>query len=302
MNATAPPYVPELSYNTARRAYLHISHSPEERARQELESYRREIDAHWETFHKACRCPEHLAILQAEWTRFAENIHRRWVAYLSAKSRTASPMITGPARFPADRNRKRMGVEQKRLDELMDSLRKGTRAILRKIDAATPKDIADSEERKRLIARVRRQIHSSSPLEKQNLAGIIRRAWERGDVEPARDALRYLREAQKSEPKPVFTDRHSIWRLLDEEPASKPERSGIETVAECAGAEVVRNHDEDRLQIIFPGKPDDSIRSLLKSRGFRWAPSHGAWQRKLTPNAEQAARSVLSAITQSHSA
>lgn len=51
------------------------------------------------------------------------------------------------------------------------------------------------------------------------------------------------------------------------------------------GGEVVMNTTENRLQIIFEEKPDDETRSTLKSNGFRWAPSQGAWQRQLTDNA-----------------
>jgi hypothetical protein len=37
----------------------------------------------------------------------------------------------------------------------------------------------------------------------------------------------------------------------------------------------------NRIQLIFSGKPSLEIRNLLKSYGFRWAPSEGAWQRHL---------------------
>lgn len=39
----------------------------------------------------------------------------------------------------------------------------------------------------------------------------------------------------------------------------------------------------NRVQIVFPGKPDDATRLLLKRNGFKWAPSQGAWQRLRTP-------------------
>ena len=45
---------------------------------------------------------------------------KRWAAYQSAGSRTANWMITGPANFPVARNQKRMDIEHKRLDELLD--------------------------------------------------------------------------------------------------------------------------------------------------------------------------------------
>ena len=42
---------------------------------------------------------------------------------------------------------------------------------------------------------------------------------------------------------------------------------------------VVDSVDENRLQIFFPGKPDDDTRKVLKGWGFRWSPTSGAWQR-----------------------
>lgn len=36
--------------------------------------------------------------------------------------------------------------------------------------------------------------------------------------------------------------------------------------------------EENRVMITFPGVPDKSIRARLKSDGFRWSPSSGAWQ------------------------
>lgn len=60
--------------------------------------------------------------------------------------------------------------------------------------------------------------------------------------------------------------------------------------------DIVLNYAENRLQLIFPGKPSDEARALLKANGFKWSPRFGAWQRQLTPNAESAlARRVLPA-------
>lgn len=58
------------------------------------------------------------------------------------------------------------------------------------------------------------------------------------------------------------------------------------------GGRVVMNQEENRVQILFDGKPGADIRSELKHAGFRWAPSQGAWQRMLNQNGIRAARSV----------
>ena len=55
------------------------------------------------------------------------------------------------------------------------------------------------------------------------------------------------------------------------------------------GGEAKVNEAENRLQLIFEDKPDADTRQALKSEGFKWAPSQGAWQRQLNQNAIRAA-------------
>lgn len=62
------------------------------------------------------------------------------------------------------------------------------------------------------------------------------------------------------------------------------------------GVQVVENAEAMRIQLIFDGKPDEETRSLLKSNGFRWSPSFGAWQRQLTGNGIYATKSVLNML------
>ena len=59
---------------------------------------------------------------------------------------------------------------------------------------------------------------------------------------------------------------------------------------------VVENTEIMRLQLIFPDKPDEETRNILKRNGFRWSPKNGAWQRQLTNNARYAAQNVLNAL------
>lgn len=57
--------------------------------------------------------------------------------------------------------------------------------------------------------------------------------------------------------------------------------------------ETIINESENRLQLIFDGKPDEEERNILKRSGFRWSPRFKAWQRQLTENAVAAVWKVV---------
>lgn len=65
---------------------------------------------------------------------------------------------------------------------------------------------------------------------------------------------------------------------------------------QIGGVKVVENAEAMRIQLIFEGKPSDEVRGVLKSHGFRWSPSFGAWQRQLTENGKYATRKALEEI------
>lgn len=81
-------------------------------------------------------------------------------------------------------------------------------------------------------------------------------------------------------------------RLEELEAAAKAETKEHD----IKGVRVVENAEANRLQLFFPGKPSDEIRTLLKQHGFRWARTEGAWQRHLNGSARYAAQCVLAKV------
>jgi hypothetical protein len=61
---------------------------------------------------------------------------------------------------------------------------------------------------------------------------------------------------------------------------------------EFNGGRAEANTEMSRLQLFFDEKPSDGQRTQLKSNGFKWAPSQGAWQRQLNDNAIYAASRI----------
>lgn len=53
------------------------------------------------------------------------------------------------------------------------------------------------------------------------------------------------------------------------------------------------DEDDNRICLEFDGKPDEDVRRQLKSLGFKWAPSRGAWVRQLTANGIYAGQQAI---------
>jgi hypothetical protein len=70
-----------------------------------------------------------------------------------------------------------------------------------------------------------------------------------------------------------------------------------ETPPETIGSVEIREED-NRVALYFPDKPPAEIRTALKSNGFRWAPTVGAWQRMASSHAWYVARQIAGKISQ----
>jgi hypothetical protein len=68
-------------------------------------------------------------------------------------------------------------------------------------------------------------------------------------------------------------------------PARAPETIGGATISEA----------ENRVRIVFPCIPPESVRKELKGSGFHWSRSVGAWQRMTSNTAWSEAKRILTA-------
>lgn len=72
----------------------------------------------------------------------------------------------------------------------------------------------------------------------------------------------------------------------------------IEFSYEGKGFKVITNKEENRIQFLFDGKPNEEIRDILKGRGFRWSPQNKAWQRLLNNNAVFSAKNIARQLSE----
>lgn len=59
---------------------------------------------------------------------------------------------------------------------------------------------------------------------------------------------------------------------------------------------VVHQVADNRVQVVFPGKPNREMCQFMRAHGFRWAPSAGAWQRHQNSAGRFHAHLVIEAI------
>jgi hypothetical protein len=246
----------------------------------------------------------------------------KWAAYQHAGQRTANPMITGPANFPAASNRKRIDTEMKRLGEYLDFAKLApSRAVQNakraQRQAIGPAGVVDAELQD-LKARLEKREMSQRYMKAANeeirrhkltegdgatlAALMVARGFETANATRCGMALKpnYM-GARGYERFQLSNNLAEIKRLTArvaevERKAAKVEADepAVERVEH--GVTIIEDPVDDRLRLIFDGKPAPDVISLLKSRGFKWSPRNTAWQRQLTANARGAAQSVLRQI------
>jgi hypothetical protein len=274
-------YILEHFYRPAFEAYTHISHSPERRARTIVEEYSGLLEADFARL-KAADVDEEK---QKEYQKGFEQ-HLR--AYLGAKSRTASPMITGPANFPVERNRKAMNSERKRFEEFEEFRRKAlSRAINGPRVPRTP--TSELEKCQAKLATYERNhelmLNFNKMLRKEKSSKAYKTSGEDEGAMVGRIALA-AGLSQELATELISYRRHSGsfgfpgFHLTN----NKAEINRLKgRVIELSAK--VEIYAEDRIQIVLEERPSNELKEKLKRRGFRWAPSQGAWQRQLTRNA-----------------
>lgn len=247
---------------------------------------------------------------------------RFWAAWQHAGSRVANWMVTGPAKFPVHSNNKKIATEDRRYSELSEFVKQAPAREVRRAKANKRRQLgagglanaelhdleqrlAGREHKQELMRAVNAIIRKHKLTEEgEGPATLARVLAEQGHPFTERTAAALL-------VKPAYGPRGfmawqlsnnnaEIHRLRDRVAQVRAKLERMEQaeaqpapVIEVAGVEVVENVAEDRLQLIFPGKPSDATRAVLKGRGFRWSPRNGAWQRQLTANARYALGGVL---------
>ena len=227
--------------------------------------------------------------------KLAENMN----AGFSIDARCPSILISGGSNFPVRKKEKQNAARDRNMEEW-----RRIQGLLDKIKSVGTGGISsdDPQALAKLEAKLAK-LEKHQELMKAANAAIRMKDTEKGDKRLAE--LGYTPEDIKELRTPDFCGRigYPAFELSNNSANIRRIRQRVEELKkrqteptpegwDFDGGQVVVNTTENRLQIIFDDKPDADLRAELKSEGFRWAPSQGAWQRQLTDNAFRAARRI----------
>lgn len=240
--------------------------------------------------------------------KLAERYSRRMADNMNQASRIGcmcpSVMISGAGNFPVHKKEKQNAASDKNFAEFQE-----IQGILKKIESLLyGKEIIKSGDED-AVEKLEKKLDELRDMQEKMKAAnraIRMKDTEKGDAKLKE--LGFSEEQIKELRTPDFCRRlgfpdyalqnnnaniHSVENRLKVLSAAK-EKGTQET--ENKFFKVVRNTEMMRLQIIFEGKPDPQVREILKSNGFRWAPSQSAWQRHLNGNSEYSLNRVIAEL------
>ena len=270
-------------------------------------AYRREVDRAVEIAErqKSRVSPEYHdridGLLDAYARRLAANYNHRY----SIDARVPSVMVAGPAKFPVKAKEKQNAARDSNMAEyqeiqgLLDKITScGMGGVMGDDPAALDKLRAKLKKLEDLQAKMK--VVNAYYRKHKTLEGCSDLTTGEIQVISAE-----MKSSWRSNPAPfeayeLTNNNATIKRTRErvaalEAEAARAAAGGTEDY-EGKGYTLRENTDLCRIQFIFDGKPDDDVRSLLKSHGFKWSPREGAWQRLLNDNARSAAARIAQAI------
>jgi hypothetical protein len=269
-------------YEAARRAHYWTSFSPDKRAESECNFFD-EIIAEF----------EQLGVSEEGKAKF----ERLFLLSMSAKSRCASAMITGPAKFPVEKNRRANERERKISDELLAYIDRVRKAIDKQNNPGKYASDAVRSDDENAIDKLKEKLAKLQKAQEQMKAcnAIIRDKKEK-KVERLAEILG-TKERAEALLIPDFCKRigFASYTLTNNNTTIKATQKRIAILEkaatrktrklEIAGVKVVENAEESRIQFFFDGKPAREIIDLMKRHGFKWSPRRLCWQRLWNENA-----------------
>jgi hypothetical protein len=281
----------DVPFALAKSAFHGTSHDPERRAHAHRNDYAQTMVNDYAFFEKHAQQGDTVERLGEVFERYREGYASRFRAWLRSHGRCISWFIVGPSSFPTARAARWRDAADRRMAELISfrnqvriaatrELRPDLRPIMSGNADAMVRLAVKLEELERIQTRMKQ---ANAAIRKHRKAGTDAQVL-------ALVHLGYSASIAATLLKPDACGRIGFadYQLQNNGAnlrstrarLAQLERNRAKPVQEVNGAGVRIEDDPPahRVRLFFDSKPDAAIRNQLKSAGFRWTPTLGAWQ------------------------
>jgi hypothetical protein len=264
---TTEDFINDIPLNVAIAAHSGTSFVPDERGRSERADYAATLAGDFARLAKLADTEEKQELLAMEFARYRAGYKLRTTVYLESRSRIMSTMITGPANFPVSRQEKLGRSSHNKLELLLDFRKRAIKAIEKKLcPELRPIMSGDSDAVERLTVEITEAEAKQAEMRESN--ALARKQSKAGGPVTAH----YYQPFELSNNTANIRRMKTRLAIIVRAKQAKPQEVQGENAKyeDCPA--------DNRVRLFFDGKPDNEIRTRLKSSGFRWAPSLGCWQ------------------------
>jgi D-alanyl-D-alanine dipeptidase len=303
----------DVDYQLAYAAHSNSCHRPDVWAKHAQESYVRDMLRAYQLLSDTAQCAEQTALIPNLLERFKAGYLERKVRYLSAESRTASSMVTGPANFNVERNRKRMAVADRRGEELQAYIEVSEKRMVKAIRGAATDEVRNETEYKRLqeatvyALEMVKRIEAGEPYARDgfttNLKNKLVRAANKGFRNEVKTVLQWLKDHEQEYVKaPIFAPHNAVWGCLTREPYDNNELSQNQgashepqTSTSAGDVTLTVNEVRNGIELRFADKPCQAILEQLHDpkSGFRFSFKQKLWYARKTEQTLALAQSIV---------
>lgn len=267
----------------ATRSHSGTSFSPEKRGESVVTDYSNELDSdiafiREQAAKNADIQPEQIS---AAIDRYKTKYEHHLTAYLHSHSNIVSSMIAGPSNFPVRQMQKR----NQWADNKYSFFREYRKRALAAISKSFKKNIDPLEAYKNDLANREAlaikyvEVNKAIRKHKGNEAAQIEALKGFGYGATIIHNLLHPDYGKQGIPSFSMTNNNANIKRIKSRIAQLEALAALPvTEKDINGVTITDNTEANRVQITFPGKPSDECRGELKSSGFRWTPSNGAWQ------------------------
>lgn len=291
----------------ARAAYENLSFTPEKRAASEIKDTTADLISIFNHMAEMVGTEDERERAIDAFKQFAGKYRSKYNAYLHAKSNCVSWMITGRSGLNVNRVNKANEREHRLLGLFIEWRAKAIKGMFKGVFGAYATSGVIMSDNPDALSLLRAKLDGLE--NKQEFMKLTNKAFAKFDKnknlaeffeqqgidsdKTKKDILYYIQNHGKPFPQYKLANNNATIKSTKERITKLENYQSLETKEIKIGdIVIVQNTEIMRLQIFFPSKPCAKTIQALKSHGFRWSPTQGAWQRQDSNNAQYWANEI----------